>query len=202
MAQIYIITNKLNNKQYVGVTDRSLEDRWQWHLYSTTAIGRAIKKYGKENFTIEAISQCDTMDNAYLLEPQFIVEHNTLYPNGYNISTGGKGSQVGKRKPTPAHVKQKISESVKKNHYWRNLSEEEKEKCRESWRENNQSRIGHKRGSYNKGLFQKTIWINNGEQRKRVPELELVQWIDKGWNKGHMNGLQDMKAGRAKAKKK
>ena len=184
MAQVYIITNKLNNKQYVGATNTSLEERWKSHLYDNNVISQAIKKYGKENFSMEAIYQCDTMDEAYALEPKFIIEHNTKYPNGYNISSGGKGSQVGKRKPTPEHVKQKISESIKKNHWWNNASEDQKEKSRESWRANNQSRIGQKRNSYNNGLFKKTVWINNGEQRKRVPEQDLPNWLAHGWNKG------------------
>jgi len=198
MAQVYIITNKVNNKQYIGVTNNSLQERWKSHLYDSNVISKAIKKYGKENFSIEAIHECESMDEAYTLEPKFIIEHKTKYPNGYNISSGGKGSQVGKRKPTPEHVKQKISESIKKNPWWLNASEEQKEKCRESWRAHNQSRIGQKRGTYNNGLFKKTVWINNGEQRKRVPESDINDWISKGWMRGHMNGLANMKAGKKK----
>ena len=189
MAQVYLITNTLNNKQYIGVTNNSLQERWKSHVYDNNVISKAIKKYGKEHFSIEAIHECDTMDEAYSLEPKFIIEHNTKYPNGYNVSSGGKGSQVGKRKPTPEHVKQKIRESIKKNHYWNNLSEEQKEKCRESWRANNQSRIGQKRGSYNSGLFKKTVWINNGKQRKRVPESDINDWVSNGWMRGHKNGI-------------
>jgi group I intron endonuclease len=190
MAQIYIITNKTNNKQYIGVTNNPLDVRWKSHCYDNNAISQAIKKYGKENFTIESLLECSSMDEAYELEPKYIIEHNTKYPNGYNISDGGKGSQIGKRKPTPDHVKQKISESIKKNHYWNNLTEEQKEQFRELWRANNKSRIGQKRSSYNTGLFKKTIWINNGQQRKRVPETEINVWLEKGWARGHMNGLK------------
>ena len=189
MAQIYIITNLLNNKQYIGVTNNSLQERWKSHLYDNNVISKAIRKYGKEHFSIEAIHECNTMDEAYSLEPKFIIEHNTKYPTGYNVSTGGRGSQVGKRKSTPEHVKQKIRESIKKNPWWLKASEEQKEKCRESWRANNQSRIGQKRGSYNSGLFKKTVWINNGEQRKRVPETEINDWMLNGWIRGHKNGI-------------
>ena len=189
MAQIYLITNTLNNKQYIGVTNNSLQERWKSHLYDNNVISKAIRKYGKEHFSIEAIHECNTMDEAYSLEPKFIIEHNTKYPTGYNVSTGGRGSQVGKRKSTPEHVKQKIRESIKKNPWWLKASEEQKEKCRESWRANNQSRIGQKRGSYNSGLFKKTVWINNGEQRKRVPETEINDWMLNGWIRGHKNGI-------------
>jgi group I intron endonuclease len=189
MAQIYIITNKLNNKQYVGVTDNSLEIRWKSHCYDYNVVSKAIKKHGKDNFTIEPLLECSSMDEAYDLEPVYIIKHKTKFPNGYNISDGGKGSQVGKRKPTPDDVKQKISESVKQNHYWDKLTEEQKEKIRESWRENNKSRTGQKRGPYNQGLFKKTVWINNGNKRKRIPAAELNTWIANGWHKGHMKGL-------------
>lgn len=189
MAQIYIITNKINNKQYIGATDNTLDIRFKSHRYDKNVISQAIRKYGKEHFTIESLLECSSMDEAYDLEPKFIVEHGTKYPNGYNVSDGGKGSQVGKRKPTPENVKQKIRESIKKNHYWNNLTEEEKEKCRESWRENNKSRTGQKRGPYNQGLFKKTVWINNGNERKRIPETELTNWLSNGWQKGHMKGL-------------
>jgi group I intron endonuclease len=193
MAQIYIITNKINNKQYIGVTDNTLDIRFKSHCYDKNVISQAIRKYGKENFTINALLNCSSMDEAYDLEPKYIVEHSTKYPNGYNVSDGGKGSQVGKRKPTPENVKQKIRESIKENHYWNKLTEEEKEKCRESWRANNKSRIGQKRGPYNKGLFKKTIWINNGNERKRIPETELNNWLVNGWQKGHMRGLEAKK---------
>ena len=189
MAQIYIITNKINNKQYIGATDNTLDIRFKSHCYDKNVISQAIRKYGKEHFTIESLLECSSMDEAYDLEPKFIVEHSTKYPNGYNVSDGGKGSQVGKRRPTPENVKQKIRESIKKNHYWNNLTEEEKEKCRESWRENNKSRTGQKRGPYNQGLFKKTVWINNGNERKRIPETELTNWLSNGWQKGHMKGL-------------
>ena len=193
MAQIYIITNKINNKQYIGVTYNTLDIRFKSHCYDKNVVSQAIRKYGKENFTIDTLLNCSSMDEAYDLEPKYIVEHSTKYPNGYNVSDGGKGSQVGKRKPTPENVKQKIRESIKENHYWNNLTEEEKEKCRESWRANNKSRIGQKRGPYNKGLFKKTIWINNGNERKRIPETELSNWLVNGWQKGHMRGLAELK---------
>jgi group I intron endonuclease len=202
IGEIYKITNTITNKCYVGQTRshrlnhskyrpfghkgrftdhineaHSTKKNQSWYLNS------AILKYGAENFQCELLTTCQVSDlNEY--EALFILENNSKYPNGYNISSGGKGSQIGKRKPTPEHVKQKISESIKKNHWWNSASEDQKEKSREIWRANNQSRIGQKRNSYNNGLFKKTIWINNGEQRKRVPDQELSNWLAQGWNKG------------------
>ena len=52
---IYILTNKVNGKQYVG-KDSNLPNRVNQHLsgYENNCplIYRAIKKYGRENFDI------------------------------------------------------------------------------------------------------------------------------------------------------
>jgi group I intron endonuclease len=65
-GKIYKITNKLNGKIYVGQTIKSLEDRFQKHCCGTSAkdkyhfnmaIKKAIRKYGKDNFTIELIEK-------------------------------------------------------------------------------------------------------------------------------------------------
>ncbi len=51
---LYIITNKINNKIYIGQTVNTSK-RWSWHKTSSKdeipelAIGRAIKKYGINN---------------------------------------------------------------------------------------------------------------------------------------------------------
>lgn len=185
MAYIYLITNNLNNKKYIGVTNNSLEKRWKSHLYDSNVISQAIKKHGAGNFSIQSIYECATIDEAYELEPKFIIEYDSKYPKGYNISDGGKGSQVGKRKPTSNEVKQKISDAVKKNHHWVKLSEERKEEFREMWRNNAKNRVGKKRQSYNNGLFTNTVWINNGCQRKRVSKDSLEDWLSLGWQKGH-----------------
>ena len=50
---IYLITNKINNKKYIGQTTRTIKIRISDHfsnLYKNYAITNAIKKYGKENF--------------------------------------------------------------------------------------------------------------------------------------------------------
>ena len=53
MGYIYLITNLLNNKKYIGKTTQSIEERWQEHIYDskrkkceTRPLYRAIRKYG------------------------------------------------------------------------------------------------------------------------------------------------------------
>jgi group I intron endonuclease len=64
---IYLITNLLNNKQYIGQTTQSLEKRWQRHCWKSTSknsmpICHAISKYGKENFKIEILIPCASQE--------------------------------------------------------------------------------------------------------------------------------------------
>ena len=89
----YLITNHINNKQYVGLTTRSLNKRWNDHVgdNANTVIHKAIKKHGKENFTIQPIaSAIGNINNLKELEKQLIEQYDT-YLNGYNSTKGGDG---------------------------------------------------------------------------------------------------------------
>lgn len=58
LKSIYKITNKINNKIYIGQSVHPFE-RFSQHCYNkqtnTSLINRAIQKYGKENFNFEII---------------------------------------------------------------------------------------------------------------------------------------------------
>lgn len=52
---VYMHTNKINNKKYIGITGlKRYWDRWRsdGSGYKTQVFGRAIDKYGWENFEI------------------------------------------------------------------------------------------------------------------------------------------------------
>ena len=110
----YIITNNVNNKQYVGAhsTNNLINDKY---LGSGKLIQRAIKKYGKENFTRDVLNRTTTFKEA-LYNERFLIEmYNTLIPNGYNISpTGGNGiyeftketkNKIGKKNKIKGRIK-------------------------------------------------------------------------------------------------
>jgi predicted DNA-binding protein YlxM (UPF0122 family) len=92
---IYIITNSINNKVYIGQTIQSLKERWQGHCRKACSIGegnmlikKAIFKYGKVNFKIEELEKC----NLDILDEREIYYINLYdsYNNGYNLTKGGK----------------------------------------------------------------------------------------------------------------
>lgn len=119
---IYLITNKVTGNKYVGQTTQPLHKRWTAHLTAAkngrgNAIGRAIHKYTKENFTIEII--VENVPDYFLsaFEKYWIYYHNTFKGKGYNCTEGGEGTRGvepwNKGKETPEHVKEKQSKAAK-----------------------------------------------------------------------------------------
>ena len=88
---IYKITNKINNKLYIGQTIRPVEQRFQRHVNDAinnkldTHFARAIRKYGKENFIIEIIDIASTQEELTQKEYYWINIYDTANPKiGYN----------------------------------------------------------------------------------------------------------------------
>ncbi len=87
---VYLITNLLNNMKYVGQTTRTLEQRFTEHAKSDSLLGKAIRKYGRENFSIEVLEVCDSPEMLNERECFWIAKLNCKYPNGYNTMSGGQ----------------------------------------------------------------------------------------------------------------
>lgn len=92
---VYIATNKLNGKQYVGKTTRTLEARRLSHEYeaasgSNSAIHRAIRKWGNDNFEWRVIEECSSEEQLNRAEIEHIGLFDT-YSLGYNMTRGGEG---------------------------------------------------------------------------------------------------------------
>jgi hypothetical protein len=105
MNFVYLTTNLVNGKQYVGSHEGDITDAY---LGSGKNIIKAIKKYGKYNFKKELIEECDPCINM-IMESKYIEKYKTLIPFGYNISPTG-GHTNGK---LSEETKKKISESLK-----------------------------------------------------------------------------------------
>ena len=98
---IYCIKNIINNKEYVGLTKRPLEERWKQHIYESnkqdswewnTPLGNAIKKYGKDLFEVFVLEECSSETELKQKEIQLIKERKSLSTeNGYNLTLGGDG---------------------------------------------------------------------------------------------------------------
>lgn len=91
---IYMYTNNINNKRYIGQAV-DFNRRYVDHKKPSSnkfPIDKAIKKYGIENFSITIlIENLKTQEELNYYESLFIREYNTLIANneGYNIAEGG-----------------------------------------------------------------------------------------------------------------
>lgn len=91
---LYKITNKINNKGYIGITN-DIQKRWSNEKSYPSkpekrqVIQEAIHKYGKENFEFKVLLKNLSIENAIELEKKYIEDFNTLVPNGYNVHIGG-----------------------------------------------------------------------------------------------------------------
>lgn len=84
MIGIYKITNKLTGKSYVGQSIHCGE-RFDQHCGGNSQlIDKAIKENGIENFTFEILKTIDNEDELNYWEDYYIIEYNTMFPNGYN----------------------------------------------------------------------------------------------------------------------
>lgn len=110
---IYKITNNVNGKVYIGQTIQTIKERFYQHCATkcsdsvlNMAIHRAIKKYGKFNFTIEVIEEVDK--DSLNDREKFWIEYYNSYNNGYNSTIGGQDSST--------HFKELDTESIIKEY--------------------------------------------------------------------------------------
>jgi len=98
---VYCIKNTINNKEYVGLTTRTLKERWKQHIRESnreggwewnTPLGNAIKKYGKDSFEVFVLEECSSKTEMKQKEIQLIRERKSLASEtGYNLTLGGDG---------------------------------------------------------------------------------------------------------------
>ena len=126
---VYIRTNVINGKQYVGQTSNIIQRNRDWNClkksYANPIIDSEREKYGRENFKMEILAEVDNRNDADLLEDKFIKEFDTIFPNGYNMQSGGrvnfKFSQLRKEKMS-------IIKKGKQYRLGKKLSDESKQK--------------------------------------------------------------------------
>lgn len=149
-GEIYKITNTVTNKVYIGQTRSHRLNhkkyrpfghmgRFKDHIheaYSTKKnisryLNASILKHGPEKFTCDLIHICKVSDLDER-EKEYIIEYNSKFPNGYNLTDGGRGFSHIKvdtvdpppRPPTVKRLGFKKSEETKKL-----MSQRNKEAC-------------------------------------------------------------------------
>lgn len=103
MGCVYIATNRINGKCYVGQTV-NLKVRKKCHRDavvkgSMLAFHCAIRKYGFAAFDWERLYRGKDVKTLYYWERYYIKMLKTKAPNGYNLTDGGEGSFGAVRSP-------------------------------------------------------------------------------------------------------
>ncbi len=130
MHSIYLITNLINQKVYVGVSSNPVK-RWNRHKSNAQRkqnhpLYNSINKHGLENFKFEIILNNLTELQAYQNEKELIIKYDSIN-KGFNLSSGGIGggtgikrtesekqrlSEIGKNKVFTSEYRKKISEAL------------------------------------------------------------------------------------------
>lgn len=188
---IYKITNKTNGKIYIGKTKEHYQNqpfgvtgRFSRHLYNAYSkvetrrnecpmLYNAIRKYGKENFKIEKLFNCE-LEECDEYEISTIKEYKSADKKiGYNIALGGGGRSVAY---VSEEVRKKISNSQRGNKdSLMNIRPYEK----------NGKVIGYYVRRRNKGQQANKYFT----KQKNTPEQNLE--IAKEWLKNYKKTLQD-----------
>lgn len=154
---IYLTTNKLNGKKYIGQHTSSCFDKS--YLGSGTILKQAIARDGRDNFSCVILQECSSKEELNECEMAYISKYGAVDSDEYyNITPGGDGVPKG----TPSPNKGKICPQ-----FCIPCSDEKKEKIRES-------AIGRYVGD---------VWLYNPIEDKRVhvPKDKVDELLSNGY---------------------
>lgn len=177
---IYLTTNLINGKKYIGQHKGLPDDDY---LGSGSTFLKALKKYGKENFSKEILCFCQTREEADKKEREIIqfynaVEDKTFYNNSEG-GTGGDGWRSYQRwcNQHPEEALKQWRKNAQRLQEWRkNNPIEYHEKCvipmhkgLQEWRKNNPDKVWEHTKRLNQG---KEEWQKSHpeEHQKQVDE--------------------------------
>ena len=182
---IYLTTNKINNKKYIGQHKGSPTDDY---FGSGTTILKAIAKYGKENFTKEILCFCETREEADQKEKEYIQLYNAVkskeFYNNAEGGTGGDGWRACHRwmEQHPEEAEKLWKENGKRLREWCDEDPERYyEKCvlpfiesSKKWRENNPTKMIEIMEKVNEG---KLKWQ---EEHPKEHQKQIAEWRKAG----------------------
>lgn len=167
---IYLVKNKINDKVYVGLTSKSLEERWVNHCKKAkykcknkngNLFQRAIIKYGKESWELEILETVNSLEDAELIEKKWIKYFNSNNIKfGYNLTNGGKCCIFNKE------VKQKISNSIKKLYKNEDYKNNFKKKLKKWHQKNDNPFLGK---------------VHSEESKKKMSKAAIKRCKDPNW---------------------
>lgn len=141
---IYLITNKINGKIYIG--KHSTDNLNDGYMGSGLLLANAKKKYGIENFSKDYLVFCDTKEKLNWFEKFYIKKFKALDRSiGYNISEGGDGGvthPIGWTHTDESKLKMSEAKKGKPSHWkGKHHSEQTKEKMRKPKTEEHKKKL-------------------------------------------------------------
>lgn len=198
---IYKITNKLNNKIYIG--KHQTKDLDDGYMGSGKWLKSAILKHGLENFNKEIMFLFNSEVDMNAKEAEIVTNEFCLREDTYNLCPGGKGGwgyinsnnlgvnnnqkiSAAKLAPKIASLGGKASQKTLKEQklgiYSENIASAFKGK---NHSEESKIKIGEKNSLRQKGEQNSqfgTMWITNGEENKKIKKS--TSDIPDGWYNG------------------
>lgn len=196
---IYITTNKINNKKYIGqrtITNTPSDDTYLGSGYN---LQKAIQKYGQENFTREILDYAYSEKELGEKEVYYISLYDaTKDRNFYNIHVGGFGGNTiagWSEERLELHKKRmsEVTSGDKNGMYGRKHSEETKKKISQirlqKERDGEYDDVYHSKAFRDK-MSKVTSGERNGMYGKKHSEEAKKKMSEnsKGLNKGIKNG--------------
>lgn|SRR5574337_49412 len=133
---IYLITNKINGRRYIGKKNFTFKKRYQlhkrsrikyvqsdWKSYnsSCTELQNDIAKLGEENFTFEIVKLCSGKSELTLTEEELQHKHDVIrshLPDGqyafYNKAIGSRHYAGAEKQSTLSEAKMKLLRPIDK----------------------------------------------------------------------------------------
>lgn len=184
MTGIYLITNTVNGKCYIGQSV-DIERRWGEHktCKKDYPLYHAFEKYGLENFKWDVLLECPE-ESLDFFEKAMISGYNSIAPCGYNLKDGGangRSSEETKAKISAAKKGKTLSEE-----HCKNISAALKGKPRSPFSEETRQKIsnakkGKTRAPHTAETKQKISEANKGKTRapftRASPTAETKQKI-------------------------
>ena len=169
---IYLITNKINGKNYIGqrrCPENKTPETDTKYMGSGIHLKRSQNKYGMENFSKEIIAICYSREIVNILEIQYIAIFKSIGKAEYNNTSGGDYMDYWKyfSKEEKEITKQKIRE---KRALQAPMSEKSKEKFRITIKNYWNSPEGQR---------QKQI---NSEKQRHYKHTKGKHWFNNGVN--------------------
>lgn len=192
---IYITTNMVNGKKYLGKKKFDDKGVWKKYLGSGKYLKRAVELYGKENFMRNIVCFCDSIETLNQAEYELSIFLNVVEnEEWYNLQYGGDGGTDGRivSEETRRKLREILSNPSKETREKMSIAakdrwtDELREKASERMRAANKERFKSIEERKKMGERSKKLW-KNPEYRKDRVETARQLWKDPEYYKKNID---------------